>query len=181
LPSGELVLAGRYDFVYEQSKPALGVSRLQAEVSGLALAPAAEAPALLALRSIRISDARFALANRELVVPRLQLSEGELSASVSDDGTLDWQRRVVRKSSGQSHDENRPPGAQPWRVRLESVAIEKVALTYPDRSTMPELVVHAGALNGGFLLDVTAGAGPLPVVAEDIQPPTSQSNAASMR
>jgi hypothetical protein len=94
LPSGELVLAGRYDFVYEQSKPALGVSRLQAEVSGLALAPAAEAPALLALRSIRISDARFALANRELVVPRLQLSEGELSASVSDDGTLDWQRLV---------------------------------------------------------------------------------------
>jgi hypothetical protein len=91
LPSGELVFAGRYDFVYEQSKPALGVSRLQAEVSGLALAPAAEA---LAPRSIRISDARFALANRELVVPRLQLSEGELSASVSDDGTLDWQRLV---------------------------------------------------------------------------------------
>jgi hypothetical protein len=97
-PSGGLVLAGRYGFVYEESKPALGVSRLQAEVSGLALAPAGDAPALVALRSIRISDARFALGNREL------------RASVSDDGTLDWQRLVVRESSRQSHDETLPPG-----------------------------------------------------------------------
>lgn len=168
-PGGELVLAGRYDFVYEQSKPALGMSRLQAEVSGLSLAPAAGAPALLALRTIRISDARFALANRELVVPRLQLSDGELSASVSDDGTLDWQRLVVRENSGKSHDENQPPRAQPWRVRLESIGIEKVALTYTDRSTMPALVVHAETLNGGLMLDATAGAGPPHVVAEDIR------------
>jgi hypothetical protein len=61
------------------------------------------------------------------------------------------------------------PGAQPWRVRVESVAIEKVGLTYTDRSTKPELLVHAETLNGGFLLDVTAGAGPSHAVAEDIQ------------
>ena len=137
-PSGELVIAGRYDFVYEESKPTLGVSRLEAEVSGLALAPAGDAPPLLALRSIRLSDARFALANRELVVPRLTLSDGELRASVSDDGTLDWQRLVVRESSGQSHDETLPPDAEPWRVRLENIGIEKVGLTYTDRSTKPE-------------------------------------------
>jgi len=147
-PSGELVLVGRYDFVYEKNKPLLNVSALQAEVSGFALAPAVDAPPLLALRSIRISDARFGLANREFVVPWLQASDGELSASVSDDGTLDWLRLVTggpaRQASRVTSSGDESTG-QPWRVRLERIGIENVALTYTDRARTPALVLRRGA------------------------------------
>ncbi len=171
-PRGEFVLAGRYNFAYEKNKPLLKVSALQAEVSGLALASAVDARPLLALRSIRMSDARFMLANREFVVPSLQVSDGEMSANVADDGTLDWQRLLTGGPAGQAR---RVPSSGsestglPWRVRVERIGVEKVALTYTDRARTPALVFRAGALKGGFKLDATIGAGASHVVAEDIQ------------
>src|SRR5690606_20660593 len=76
---------------------------------------------------------------------------------------------AARANPAQPRGPIQPRDVQAWHVRVERLGIEKVALTYTDRSTTPVRVVHAQALNGGLMLDVTAGAGPPQVIARDIQ------------
>ncbi|MDQ3186114.1 MAG: DUF748 domain-containing protein [Pseudomonadota bacterium] len=183
-PQGEVAFAGRYDFSQEQGKTTLGLTDIQAEISNLLVAPPAGSPALLALRSIRVDNARFALNDRELIVPRLSLSNGKLSASLASDGTLDWQRLVAITDAAPPADsgaatEDAADAAeaaaiegskkQSWRVRVENIGIEKVALAYTDYVSSPALVFQVGAVNSKFKLDAATGAEPSRVVVEDIQ------------
>lgn len=174
-PQGEFALAGRYGFSYVDGNAKLGLSGIEAEISDLLVAPPAGKPALLALRSIRISDAHFALDEREFVVPRLSLSEGKLSAGVASDGKLDWQGLVITKGAKDGaasvHEETdaAEPAKQPWHARVESVNIEKIALAYTDHALSPALAFRIEALNSKFKLDMTTGAGPTRVVVEDMQ------------
>ena len=179
-PHGEFTLAGHYDFSREQGKTTLGVTGIQAEMSGLLVAPPAGSPALLALRSLRISDARFALDDRKLVVPRLRLLDGKLSASLASDGTLDWQRLVKATAAAPQPDDgaevaDTPDAAdtvgakQPWQVRVENVDIENIALAYTDHMKSPAAAFRAGAISSKFKLDMAAGTGPAQVVVEDFQ------------
>jgi hypothetical protein len=135
---------------------------------------------LLALRSIRVSDARFALEERELVVPRLDVSDGKLSASVASDGTLDWQSLVKATAAPQpdggaeegADTSDAPDGSgakQPWRVRVENVAIENIALAYTDHMKSPAVAFRAGAISSKFKLDVATGGEPAQVIGEDFR------------
>jgi hypothetical protein len=117
-----------------------------------------------------MSDASFALAKREIVVPKMLLADGSVNATVSDSGMLDWQGIAApapRERTAPAEAAAASP-VQPWRVRLLGIAIENVALGYADHSTQPALTVGSAALNGGLTLDVTSGAGPARVIADDI-------------
>ncbi|MGZ8231494.1 MAG: DUF748 domain-containing protein, partial [Burkholderiales bacterium] len=169
-PRGALTITGRYGFNHSQGQPVLVVSGVQAELSGLFVALRDEKQPLLALRTIRLSDASFALEKRELVVPKVVLADGVVNATVSERGELDWQRVTVpapRAPTVQKEDARASP-AQPWSIHLRSIAVEKVALAYADRSTTPALSVSTAALNGGLKLDITSGTGPVRVVADEI-------------
>ncbi|SCY27613.1 protein of unknown function [Nitrosospira sp. Nl5] len=182
-PRGEFALAGRYDFSYQQGKATLGLDEIQAEISDLLIAPPGGSPALLALRSFRVSDARFALDKRELVVPRLTVSDGKLSASVASDGALDWQSLVVtanpapRANEGAANGDAVVPDStaavedakRPWRVRVENAVIERLALAYSHHASSPAIVFRAGAVNSKFRLDMAAGADPAQGAVEGIQ------------
>ncbi|MDN5753540.1 MAG: DUF748 domain-containing protein, partial [Nitrosospira sp.] len=174
-PQGELALAGRYGFSYGQGHAAFGLSGIQAEVSDLVIALPARSTPLLSLRSIRVSDAQFVLDDRELVVSRLRLSDGKLSASRAGDGTLDWQRLVVtapRSDEGADAadvTDVAEEAKQPWRVRVENAGMENVALAYADHALSPARVCGAGAVNSQRQLDGTAGAGLARVAAEALQ------------
>ncbi|HZN24562.1 MAG TPA: DUF748 domain-containing protein, partial [Burkholderiales bacterium] len=77
-PRGDLTVAGRYEFSYAQGQTTLGVNGVQAELSGLFLALPDTKQPLLALRTIKMSDASFALAKRELVIPKVVLADGAI-------------------------------------------------------------------------------------------------------
>jgi hypothetical protein len=170
-PQGELSIAGRYDFTFAQGKAALAASALQAELSGLSVASRDDKRPLLALRTVRVSDASFALEKREIVIPKVLLSDGALNASMSERGELDWQQLTPRaasevaKADAQTRD---APGAHPWRIRMQSIGVEKVALHYDDRSRKPALAVRTAALNGSLGLEVTTGAGAAQMIADEI-------------
>ena len=170
-PRGALALAGRYDAAYDKGKGSAAVEAFQAELSGLSLGLAGGASPLIALEKIRIDDARFSLATRELVVPKLELSTGSVTASIAKDGTLDWERigKPAAAEPPRGDAQAAAPDTQPWRVRVERIGVEKVALNYADASRSPELQVRASALSGALGLDVTTGAGPPRIVAHDIQ------------
>lgn len=181
-PHGEFTLAGHYAFSRDQGKTTLDVTGIQAELSGLLVAPPDDGPALLALRSLRISDARFALDDRKLVVPRLRLSDGKLSASLASDGTLDWQRLVKAETAAPRPDgaevadpseipdaPDAPDVKKPWRARVENLDIENIALAYTDHMKSPAAAFRAGAISSKFKLDVAAGPGPAQVVVDDFQ------------
>jgi uncharacterized protein involved in outer membrane biogenesis len=169
-PRGELTVSGAYGFTHGQGQTALSVHGVQAELTGLFIALRDEKQPLLALRTIRMSDASFALGERELVVKKVLLADGALNASVSDSGALDWQRITSAAPRKQTKPVDAATGspARPWRIRAPSIAIEKVALGYADHTTQPALSVGTAALNGGLTLDITSGEGPARVVADDI-------------
>jgi len=170
-PQGELSIAGRYDFTFAEGKAALTASAFQAELSGLVLALRDGKDPLLALRSIRVSDASFALGKREIVIPKVLLSDGALNARVTERGELDWQQLTPRAASAVAKADAQPrdaPAAHPWRIRMQSIAVEKVALHYYDRSRKPALALSTAALNGSLGLDVTTGAGAAQIIADEI-------------
>ncbi|MBA4142007.1 MAG: DUF748 domain-containing protein [Nitrosospira sp.] len=182
-PGGELSLAGRYDFSHQQGETLLTVADLRAEISDLSLASAGGRGALLALGAIRLSGGRFALAEREIVVPHLELSNGTLSASLASDGTLDWLELAGNTDTTQGSDDRTEGGnaadaanageggreEQPWKVRMENIAIKKVAAGYTDHTMSPALVFGAEEIGSSFSLEIAGGAGAPRIVAEDIQ------------
>ncbi|MGH8761788.1 MAG: DUF748 domain-containing protein [Nitrosospira sp.] len=181
-PHGEFTLAGHYAFSREQGKTTLDVTGIQAELSGLLVAPPDGAPALLALRSLRLSDAHFALNDRKLVVPGLHLSDGKLSASLASDGTLDWQHLVKAETAAPRPDgaevadpseapdaPDSPDAKQPWQAQVENVDIENIALAYTDHMKSPAAAFRAGAISSKFKLDAATGAGSAQVVVDNFQ------------
>jgi hypothetical protein len=62
-----------------------------------------------------------------------------------------------------------PDGIQPWRVQVEKVGIEKLALQYDYNSSSPALSVRVGQLNSDFKLEATAGAGSARMIAGDLE------------
>lgn len=190
-PEGELALGGRYGFYHGQGKTTLGLAGIEAEVSNLLVASLAGGPPLLALRSIRVSDALFTLDDRELAMSKLAFSDGKLTASLDSDGRLNWQSLVPAKGAATSPEDdadgvdaagevdagdgpNTPGDATgratpPWRVRVENVAIEDIALAYTDHMPSPPLVFHVAALSSNFKLDTAIGSESPQVVAEDMQ------------
>jgi hypothetical protein len=168
-PRGDVSIAGRYDFSYVQGQSTLVLNDLQGEVANLSLALRGKKQPLLALRTIKLSDASFALAKRELVVQKLILANGALNATVSDAGVLDWQGITATADGARAAPQEtaQPSQGEPWHIRFLSVAVEKVALGYTDESTTPALAVRT-ALDTNLSLDITTGPATTRIVADEI-------------
>jgi hypothetical protein len=98
------------------------------------------------------------------------LAAGAVNATVSEAGVLDWQSITAPAPAEPTAVAEAAAASpvQPWHIRLRSIAIEQVALAYANHSTQPALTVGTAALNGGLALDITSGAGPARVIADDI-------------
>ncbi|HYC45289.1 MAG TPA: DUF748 domain-containing protein [Burkholderiales bacterium] len=171
-PRGELAIAGHYDFGYRDGKAALDVKGVQATLSGLFLGLAGEKEPLVALGAVRVSDASFTLEKRELVIANLSVTEGGVNAAIAEDGVLDWQRMTPADKPEQAPRATATAAAaaaQPWQIRVRTIALNKIALGYADRSRKPALTVSTGPLTGRLALDVTAGARPARIAARDIE------------
>jgi hypothetical protein len=156
-PQGSLDLSGRYAFRYENETTALSVEDMNARVKGLSIARRDQRPdqrTTLSLQTIEASKVRYDLAKRELVVPRLGLSDGSLAAAAGRDGKIDWEEVFARAEPSK---QTQPSGAStPFHARVESIAIERVNLRYID-DTRAKSLEYGAELNAEFDLNVEAG------------------------
>jgi hypothetical protein len=168
-PRGDVSIAGHYDFSYVQGQPTLALKDVQGAIANLSIGLHGEKQPLLALRTIRLSDASFALSKREIVVQKLVLADGAVNATVSDAGVLDWQQVVVPTAAGDRvpQEAAQASAGEPWHIRLLSVTVDKVALGYTDQSTTPALAVRT-ALDTSLRLDITSGPAATRIVADEI-------------
>jgi hypothetical protein len=126
--------------------------------------------ALLRLERFSARDGRFDLSRRELVFPKVALRNGQVSATLAADGTLDWQRLVVpgpQSATAQGHPAANSAAAAPWNISVETLQLENIAVQATDQSRVKPLRLAVGSLGVDLRLSVTAG-DTATVVADDL-------------
>ena len=164
-PAGTLDFAARYRFVYSQGTPDVSLSAVRVKAAALNIATPTRP--LLAMSDVEADDGEFRLASRELVLRKVLLREGRLSAAMSADGVLDWTTLLVT-SSGAPPAKRDVQAAAPWRIRLEGVHADKVSVHYEDRDRPMPLALDLGSMRGSAAVDVTLSNGSSQVRAHDM-------------
>jgi uncharacterized protein involved in outer membrane biogenesis len=150
-PAGRLDAGVRYEFAYRQGAASLKVAELEVGVDGLVLTRRGDQAPLLTLDKVRVSGGQGDLITRDVTVPQVSVSRGRVAATVARDGTLDWQTVALERPEAATTPPPPPapssaPAAQPWRVSVEKVRVEEVALAFADRSRAAPIELGVGGL-----------------------------------
>jgi uncharacterized protein involved in outer membrane biogenesis len=163
-PSGRVDADMRYQLAYRDGAASLKVEGIEVGVAGLVLTRRGDTAPLLALEKIRLTGGRGDLISRELTVPEISVSRGRLAATMARDGTVNWQTLVVTPPAAAAAPAARAtpapaaappaatPDARPWRLAVEKVRVEEVALSFTDQSRAAPLEVDVA----GLTLDLSA-------------------------
>jgi len=144
-PSGRLDAEVRYRLAYQDGKTSLEVQDVGVTVDGLELTQRGDKAPLLALEKIRLAGGHGDLVARALTVPEITVSRGRLAAAMARDGTLNWQTLIIAPPAvavptvqvtpaPPTPSSAAAPPAPPWRVSVEKVRVEDVALSFSDQS-----------------------------------------------
>lgn len=169
-PGGEVGLGMRYRFANGATSPSLVIEGLKVLVSGLELKARGDRAPILSMETVGLNEGRFDLGTRWFSVGDLALSKGHVAASVNAQGQLNWQALV--KAGGDS----RPSGpsgkgaeGEAWRVTLDAVRLDEVAVAYADRSRGYPLDVSVSKLGVNVKTDFSFSSGKMGVRAENLK------------
>ena len=158
-PAGRVDAEARYRFAYRDGPTSLDVDGVGVTVTGLVVAERGPKSPLLTLDTIRLAGARGDLMRHELTVPEISVSRGRLAAAIDRDGGVNWQNVMVTRPEPPVG--NAPPAtprvvtapstapaaaAPPWRLAVEKLRIEQVALAVADRSHAAPIDLEVGDL-----------------------------------
>jgi uncharacterized protein DUF748 len=167
-PGGTLDAAVRYQFGYRDGATTLTVQGVEVAVKDLALAQRHDKAPLLALEKIELVAAHGDLIAREVTVPEISVSRGRVTATMARDGTVDWQTLVTAPPAAAAA----PPAAasetRPWRLAVEKLRVEEVALGLVDHSRAAPLAVDVAGLDVGLSARLESGSAGLAGVVEDL-------------
>ncbi len=164
-PAGEVDLEVRYRFGYARGAAEFTAENLRLAARDLALSLQGAKQPFFALKHAAVAGGRFDLGRRELVLPSIELRGGTVRAQVEADGTLDLQRIAVESSAPPAAE--KPAGA-PWRVKVEGVRVEDIALQLLDLSRAAPLALGVGALGASLSAQVEAGGAGTQVTLADV-------------
>jgi uncharacterized protein involved in outer membrane biogenesis len=162
-PSGRLDGEVRYQLTYQDGKMSLKVQDVAVTVDGLVLTQRGDKAPMLALEKIRLAGGRGDLVSRELTVPEITVSRGRLAAAMARDGTVNWQTLIVASPAAPAPlvevtpappppSSAAAPAAPPWRVAVEKVRVDDIAVLLSDQSRAAPIEVDVG----GVTLDLSA-------------------------
>jgi uncharacterized protein involved in outer membrane biogenesis len=159
LPEGAVDFATHYRFLLAGGKPQLLLDGAALTLADLSLRqPGAKQP-LLQMHKVELSGAGFDLQRRELTVPKLSLSDGQVTAGIAPDGTLDWQTIAVPDVKPVGTPAAEPAvTTEPWRVRLDALRVADVGVRVSDQSRAAPLTLEVGkvALRAGAQIEIGA-------------------------
>jgi uncharacterized protein involved in outer membrane biogenesis len=172
-PSGTLDAAVRYKLTYQDGKTSLTVDGVEVALDGLALTKRGEAGPLVTLDKLRLGGGHGDLIARELTIPEISVSRGLLSATMARDGTLNWETlRIVPTVAAVPTIEVTPAPASapppPWRVAVEKVRVEDLAVSLTDQSRAAPLAVDVGGVTLGLSARIESSPGRLAGIVEGL-------------
>ena len=168
-PAGAVDLMARYRFSYDGTSPTLVIDGLKILVSGLALKARGNEATLFSMDAVRLDQGRFDLSAREFSVGQLALSRGSVTASVNEQGRLNFQDLV--KAAGNSERagaKGEAEGKVPWRIRLRAVGLEDFSVVYRDRSRLYPLEIGVERLGVKLNASLSYGPDEIQALAEDL-------------
>jgi uncharacterized protein involved in outer membrane biogenesis len=117
------------------------------------------APPLLELREAGFDGARLDLGARTVTVAQAWLRGGRLAAAMDRAGVLDWSTLVP---AGASSDPPSPraPAVAPWKVQLQSLALQDVAVEALDETRNAPLGISFATRTLALGADMAGGSGP---------------------
>jgi hypothetical protein len=158
LPEGTVDFVTHYRFLLAGGKPQLLLDGASLKLADIALRqPGAQQP-LLELHKVELSGAGFDLQRRELTLPKVDISDGMVTASIASDGTLDWQTIAVAKAQPAQAPAAPAAGGEPWRIRLDGLRVADVGVRVSDRTRAAPLALEVGkvALQAKAQIEITA-------------------------
>ncbi len=179
-PAGRVDTNVIYQLAYRDGATSLRVEDIEVAVAGLVLTQRGDKAPLLALERIRLTGGRGDLITRELTVPEISLSRGRLAATMARDGTVNWQRLVITPPAAAASPAAgitpappaappaATPDARPWRLAVEKVRVEEVALSFTDQSRAAPLKVDVADLTVDLSARLESGPAGLAGTAEDV-------------
>jgi hypothetical protein len=179
-PAGRVDADVRYQLAYRDGATSLKVEGIDVTVAGLVLTRRGDKAPLLALQQIRLAGGQGDLITRELTISGISLGRGRLAATMESDGTLNWQKLVTAPpgaaapaaAGGTSTPPVAPPAAPPdaraWRLAVEKVRVEEVALSFADQSRAAPLEVDVGDLTVDLSARLESGPAGLAGTAEGL-------------
>jgi uncharacterized protein DUF748 len=172
-PAGQLDANLRYEFAYRNGATSLKVEGVEVAVGGLVVARRGDKTPLLALEKIDVVAAWGDLIAREVTVPEISVSRGRVAAAMARDGTVNWQTLVSTPPDAAAAPAVAPAPAavsesRPWRLAVEKVRVEDIALSFVDQSRAAPLAVDVGGLSLGLSARLETGPAGLAGVAEDL-------------
>jgi uncharacterized protein involved in outer membrane biogenesis len=175
-PAGRLDAEVRYQLAHRDGATSLKVDGIDVTVAGLALSERTAKTPLLALETIRLAGGRGDLTARELTVPEISVSRGRLAATMARDGTVNWQRLIATPAAAPTAgaipaspaQPAATPAASPWRLALDKVRVEEVALAFVDQSRTAPLEVSVGDLTVDLAARLEHGPAGLTGAAENL-------------
>jgi len=163
-PSGRLDAQVRYQLTYHEGKTSLTLQDIGVAVDDLVLTQRGEKAPMLALEKIRLAGGRGDLMARELTIPEISVSRGRIAASMGRDGTVNWQTLMITPPAVDAPRVQvtpaPPPSSTPpppWRVAVEKVRVDEVAVLYTDQSRAAPIEVDVARVTLGLAARVESG------------------------
>jgi uncharacterized protein involved in outer membrane biogenesis len=150
-PTGQLDANLRYQFAYRDGATSLTVDGVEMALTKLTLKERDSKAPLLAADSVSVTAARGDVIARELIVPEVAVSRGRVAATVARDGTVNWQRLMTTPpAAAPSAASPAVAETRPWRLAVEKLRVDDVALAFIDESRAAPLAVDVGGLSLGL-------------------------------
>jgi uncharacterized protein involved in outer membrane biogenesis len=159
-PRGQLDANLRYHFAYRDGATSLQVEGLEVALTGLVLRERGGQRPLLALDKVDVVAAWGDVVARELTVPEIVVSRGQVAATLARDGSVNWQRlvRTAAPVAAPAAAAATVAEGRPWRLAVEKLRVEDVALGVVDESRAAPLAVDVGGLRVGLSARLEGGA-----------------------
>jgi hypothetical protein len=171
-PAGEMNFSTHYRFDYQKHNALLVLKDAKFALKGLLLTEKGKNTPLIALKAIDADGIRFDLQSRELMVPNIVVRDGKVAATVDEKGVIDWQKLVIRQNPTDVTapiPDTSTSESRPWRLKVEQVKVENVAMNYTDRSRVNPIALAVGGLNVVLNTSAQIGTGPVKAIVDDLE------------
>ncbi len=165
--SGEADFNTHYQFNYQKHAPLLILQNANLALRKITLAEKDKRTPMLSLEAVNAENMHFDLHRRDILVPRITVRNGKITATMDNKGVLNWQRLTKHPASPKvtpSDPGGRAPDRQAWHLEAQALKIDNIAVDAIDRRGISPLEMSIGDVN--ILLNASAAIGNGPVQAK---------------
>jgi hypothetical protein len=166
--AGALTASARYDYSHGEGEAKLRLEEIVVHAAGVELVPTGGSGPMLMLEALDVTEGRFDLASRELVLPKVALRNGRVAPAINADGTLDIQL-LANQAPASKPPAPAPPSTKvpaPWRASIGALQLDNIALQLTDRSYQPALAYRLEVVSATLKNIASAAQSPMMLEAQ---------------